>query len=110
MEETRVVNKILCSLKKKSIMWWSQQRNHKIQKFFQYKVSQENYKSIKKESMKFKKIQAYKHFFQRKIVLDIPKEVKYVNKTKKKVDLEQEVEAASTGQLIDQIKIISQLV
>lgn len=63
---------------------------------------------MKKESMTLKKTWVHKHFFQNtiqkksKMVLDIPKEVEGVHKIQeedKQVDLEEEVEAISTGRL-----------
>jgi hypothetical protein len=50
--------------------------------FFQYNVSWENYKPIRKESMRFKRIWVHRYFFQSKIVLDIPHRVEDVDKTK----------------------------
>jgi hypothetical protein len=70
---------------------------------------------MKKELMTFKKIKGYTHSFQytiqkrSKMVLDISKEVEGVDKIKEdeeEVDLEEEVEATSIGQLIDRIKQI----
>jgi hypothetical protein len=51
--------------------------------FSQYKVSWENYKSMRKESMRFKRMWTHKHLFQSKRVLNVPKEVEDMNKTQK---------------------------
>ena len=45
--------------------------------------------------MRFKKIWVHKHFFQSKIILDIPK---------KEEGLEEEIKVASINQTIDQMK------
>jgi len=50
--------------------------------FFQYKISWENYKLMKKESMRFKRMWVYKHFFQNNMVLDILKGVENMDKAK----------------------------
>jgi hypothetical protein len=67
--------------------------------FFQYKVSWENYKPMRKESMRFKRMRVHKHFFfQSKMVLDIPKRVEDMNKPKKveqDANLEEEAMTAS---------------
>jgi hypothetical protein len=62
-----------------------------------------------KESMNFKKIWVHKHFFQSKMVLNILKGVKDVDKVEKDevaTDLEEKALTASTGQLVDHIKQI----
>jgi hypothetical protein len=46
---------------------------------------------MRKESMRFKRMWVHKHFFQSKMVLDIPKE-------------EEEVEAAPIDQIVNRIK------
>jgi hypothetical protein len=59
--------------------------------------------------MKFKKIWVHKHFFQSKMVLNILKGVKDVDKVEKDevaTDLEEKALTASTGQLVDHIKQI----
>jgi len=53
--------------------------------------------------MRFKRMWVHKHFFQSKMVLDIPKE-------KEEEDLGKEVEKAVTNQTIDLIKGTCQLV
>jgi len=58
---------------------------------------------MRKESMRFKRMWVHKHFFQSKMVLDIPKE-------KEEEDLGKEVEKAVTNQTIDLIKGTCQLV
>jgi hypothetical protein len=62
-----------------------------------------------KESMNFKKIWVHKHFFQSKMVLNILKGVKDVDKVEKDevaTDLEEKALTASTGPLVDHIKQI----
>jgi hypothetical protein len=51
--------------------------------FSQYKVSWENYKPMRKESMRFKRMWVHKHLFQSKIVLDIYMGVEDMDKAKK---------------------------
>ena len=46
--------------------------------------------------MRFKRMWVHKHFFQSKMVLDIPKE--------KEEDLEEEAEATPTNQTVDRMK------
>jgi len=49
----------------------------------------------------------HKHFFQSKMILDISKGVKDMDKEKKdeeKTDLEEKVVTASTGELVDHMK------
>jgi hypothetical protein len=66
--------------------------------FFQYKVSWENYKPVRKESMRFKRMRVHKHFFQSKMVPDISKRVEDMNKPKEveqDENLEEEAMTAS---------------
>jgi hypothetical protein len=56
---------------------------------------------MRKESMRFKMMWVHKHFFQSKIVLDIPEEEE---------DLEEEVEAALIDQIVDRMKGTGRLV
>ena len=75
--------------------------------FFQYKVSWENYKSIRKELMRFKRMWVHKHFFQSKMVLDILNGVQDMDKENKKeeeVNLEEEVIVALIGQPVNLMK------
>jgi len=53
---------------------------------------------MRKESMRFKRMLVHKHFFQSKMILDIPKE------EEKEEDLEEEVETTSTNQTVDRMK------
>jgi hypothetical protein len=48
--------------------------------------------------MRFKRMWVHKHFFQSKMVLDIPKE------EEENEDLEEEAEEASTDQMVDWMK------
>ena len=57
---------------------------------------------MRKESMRFKRMWVHKHFFQSKMVLDIPKE------EEENEDLEEEAEEASTDQMVDWMKGTSQ--
>jgi len=66
----------------------------KIWIFFQYKLSWENYRFMRKVSMRFKRIWVHKYFFQSKMVLDIPED-------EEKDDLE---ETTSTNQIVDRMK------
>jgi len=59
--------------------------------------------------MKFKKIWVHKHFFQSKMVLNIPKGIKDVDKVEKDevdTDLEEQALIASTGPPVDHMKQI----
>ena len=68
---------------------------------------------MRKELMRFKRMWVHKHFFQCKMVLDVHKGVKDVDKPKKEeeeTDFEEKEETTLTGQLVNCIKQTNRLV